>query len=125
MSTTVSPGQTVAIRAVALNNRQDTALVKIGIPSMKSLDKVATPMLQPAYRIIAPPGGDPSVSGAYTETGWNDFLGITVEIVSNFISFSYNGRQATSFHTWDQVRHPVPDGDYFMANSQGHGENSR
>ena len=126
VSITVNPGQTIAIREVALNTRQDTALVKIGIPSMKSLDKVAAvPRLPSAYRIIGPLGGDPSVSGAYTETGWNDFLGITVGIVSNFISFSYNGRQVTSYHTWDQVRHPFPDGDYFMANSQGHGENSR
>ena len=48
MSVTVNSGQTVAIREVAMNIRQDTVLVKIGIPSMKSLDKVAAaPMLQP------------------------------------------------------------------------------
>ena len=123
VSITVSPGQTVAIREVALNTRQDTALVKIGIPSMKSLGKVAAaPMLQPAYRVGPPPGGDPSISGAYTETGWNDFLGITVRIVWDFISFSYNSSKVTGYHTWDYVRHPFPDGDYFMANSQGHGE---
>lgn len=123
VSLTVNPGQTIAIREVAMNRRQDTALVKIGIPSTMSVNKVAaTPMLSPTYRVPPPPGGNPRVSGAYTETGWNDFLGITVGIVSNFISFSYNGRQVTSYHTWDQVRHPFPDGDYFMANSQGHAE---
>ncbi len=68
---------------------------------------------------MSPPGGVPSVSGAYTETGWNDFLGITVGIVWNFISFSYNSSKVTGYHTWDYVRHPFPDGDYFMANSQG------
>ncbi len=48
VSITVSPGQTVAIREVALNTRQDTALVKIGIPSMKSMGKAAAaPRLQP------------------------------------------------------------------------------
>ena len=60
--------------------------------------------------------------GAYCETGWNDFLGITVGIVWNFISFSYNGSQVTGYHTWDWIRHPFPDGDYFMANRQGHME---
>jgi len=124
VSVTVNSGQTIAIREVAMNIRQGTALVKIGIPSMKSLDRVAaSPILQPAYRVALPPGGDPSVSGAYTETGWNDFLGITVGIVWNFISFSYNGRQVASYHTWDYVRHPFPDGDYFIANRQGHAEN--
>ena len=123
VSITVSPGQTIALREVAVNTRQHTALVKIGIPSTTSVANVAAvPMLRPAYRVVGPTGGDPSVSGAYTETGWNDFLGITVGIVWNFISFSYNGRQVTSYHTWDQVRHPFPDGDYFMANSQGHAE---
>lgn len=123
ISITVSPGQTIAIREMAENTRQDTALVKIGIPSTTSMAKVsASPMLRPAYRVADPPGGYPSVSGAYTETGWNDFLGITVGIVWNFISFSYNGRQVTTYHTWDAVKHPFPDGDYFISNHQGHGE---
>ncbi len=66
-----------------------------------------------AYRVDPDPphGGNPRVSGAYTETGWNDFLGITVGIVWNFISFSYNGRQVTRYHTWNSVRHPFPNGD--------------
>jgi hypothetical protein len=123
VSISVSPGQTVAIREVAENVRQDTALVKIGIPSSTSLSEVAAaPILQLAYRVPAPAGGDPRVSGAYTETGWNDFLGITVGIVWNFISFSYNGRRVTTYHTWDAVKHPFPDGDYFMSSRQGHGE---
>ena len=123
VSVTVNSGQIVAIREMAMNVRQDTALIKIGIPSMMSVDMVAAaPGLRSAYRVAPPPGGDPSVSGAYTETGWNDFLGITVGIVWNFISFSYNGSQVTSYHTWDSVQHPFPYGDYFMANSQGHAE---
>lgn len=123
VSVTVNPGQTIAMREVAMNARQDTALIKVGIPTVGNLNKVAaTPMLKPAFRVIAPPGGTPSISGAYTETGWNDFLGITVGIVWNFISFSYNGRQVTSHHTWNSVRHPFPDGDYFMVNRQGHAD---
>ncbi|PSR34457.1 MAG: hypothetical protein C7B46_04785 [Sulfobacillus benefaciens] len=28
----------------------------------------------------------------------------------------------TAYHTWGQVRHPFPDGDYLMASSQGRAE---
>jgi len=87
ISITVSPGQTIAIREMAENTRQDTALVKIGIPSSTSVNKVASaPMVRLTYRVVAPPGGDPSVSGAYTETGWNDFLGITVGGLCGFLT---------------------------------------
>ena len=119
---TVNPGETVAVREIAANPARKTELVKIGVPTTNVSPESPTPLAATAMRVVAPPGGDPSVSGAYCETGWNDFLGITVGIVWNFISFSYNGSQVTGDHTWDWIRHPFPDGDYFMANRQGHME---
>ena len=80
---TVSPGQTVALREVAANPAQGTELVKIGIPTTS----VTGPPFAPPSSALATPsslvsqGSDPTISGAYCETGWNDFVGITVGIL--------------------------------------------
>ena len=97
---TVNPGATVAIRKIAANLPRKTELVKIGVPTTNANPRAPT-TLAPVMRVAAPPGGSANVSGAYCETGWNDFLGITVGIVRNFISFSYNGSRVTGYHTWD------------------------
>ena len=111
----------MALREVAVNPTQATELVKIGVPTTA----VMGPPFAPPSSTMATPhslasqGSDPSISGAYCETGWNDFVGITVGIVWDFIDFSYNGSYVTGYSTWDWQDAPFPDGDYFTGKQHG------
>ncbi len=122
LTLTAAPGQTVAAKEVAANPQAHTALVEVGIPTAYS---IVDPAPQGAPRIVPEivrrpvSGGDGSVSGAYAETGWNDFLGITVGIVWDFISFTYNGSDVVLAHSWQWQAAPFPDGDYFLEEMHG------
>ncbi len=118
---TVAPGQTVALREVAANPAQGTELVKIGVPTTAVTGPPFAPpssAMATSHSLISQ-GSDPSISGAYCETGWNDFVGITVGIVWDFIDFSYNGSYVTGYSTWDWQDAPFPDGDYFTGKQHG------
>jgi hypothetical protein len=123
LTLTAAPGQTVAAKEVAANTQAHTVLVEVGTPETGALSAATPPAsaLGIAPDMIQPPGsgGDGSVNSAYCETGWNDFLGITVGIVWDFISFTYNGSDVVSAHSWQWQAAPFPDGDYFLEEMHG------